>query len=249
MSAFCGRALGVHGGAALHARPDADDGGAAARNRRTDGELERGDEDHDEEASCDRERLHRRGHAKSAANSERIAYSANPMSFVEELTWRGLVQQSTDPELAAKMRAEPFTLYIGFDPTADSCTSATCCRCLTLMRAQRAGHKPIALVGGATGMIGDPSGKSEERKLLSLEELRHNVARLGAQIERFLDFGAGDARAGQQLRLVQRLRLPRFSARHRQELQRQHDAGQGLGARAPRGPRAGHLATPSSPTC
>jgi len=106
------------------------------------------------------------------------------MSFVEELTWRGLVQQSTDPELAAKMRAEPFTLYIGFDPTADSLHVGSLLPLLTLVRAQRAGHKPIALVGGATGMVGDPSGKSEERKLLSLEELRHNVGALGLQISR-----------------------------------------------------------------
>lgn len=106
------------------------------------------------------------------------------MSFVEELTWRGLVQQSTDPELAAKMRAEPFTLYIGFDPTADSLHVGSLLPLLTLMRAQRAGHKPIALVGGATGMVGDPSGKTEERKLLSLDELRHNVGALGLQISR-----------------------------------------------------------------
>jgi len=115
------------------------------------------------------------------------------MSFVEELTWRGLVQQSTDPELAAKMRAEPFTLYIGFDPTADSLHVGSLLPLLTLIRAQRAGHKPIALVGGATGMVGDPSGKSEERKLMSLEELRHNVGALGLQVGRFLDFGGGNA--------------------------------------------------------
>ena len=125
------------------------------------------------------------------SDSGRIAYSANDMSFVEELTWRGLVQQSTDPELAAKMRAEPFTLYIGFDPTADSLHVGSLVPILTLMRAQRAGHKPIALVGGATGMVGDPSGKTEERKLLSLEELRHNVGRARAQIGRFLDFATG----------------------------------------------------------
>ena len=115
------------------------------------------------------------------------------MSFVEELTWRGLVQQSTDPELAAKMRAQPFTLYIGFDPTADSLHVGSLLPLLTLMRAQKAGHKPIALVGGATGMVGDPSGKSEERKLMPLEVLRHNVGALGAQIGRFLDFGSGQA--------------------------------------------------------
>src|SRR6476659_3375384 len=115
--------------------------------------------------------LHRRGHAKSGSNSGRIAYSANPMSFVEELTWRGLVQQSTDPELAAKMRAEPFTFYIRFDPTADSLHVGSLVPLLTMMRAQRAGHRAIALVGGATGMVGDPSGKSEERKLMPLEVL------------------------------------------------------------------------------
>lgn len=108
------------------------------------------------------------------------------MSFVEELTWRGLVQQSTDPELAAKMRAEPFTLYIGFDPTADSLHVGSLLPLLTLVRAQRAGHKVIALVGGATGMIGDPSGKTEERKLMPLEVLRHNVGALGAQIGRYV---------------------------------------------------------------
>jgi tyrosyl-tRNA synthetase len=116
------------------------------------------------------------------------------MSFVEELTWRGLVQQTTDPELAAKMRAEPFTLYIGFDPSADSLHVGSLVPIITLMRAQRAGHKPIALVGGATGMIGDPSFKSEERKLLSREELAHNVAALRKQLARFLDFSpAGGA--------------------------------------------------------
>lgn len=108
------------------------------------------------------------------------------MSFVEELTWRGLVHQSSDPDLAAKMRAAPFTLYIGFDPTADSLHVGSLVPLLTLMRAQRAGHKPIALVGGATGMIGDPSGKTEERKLMELEALRHNVGALGAQIARYV---------------------------------------------------------------
>lgn len=113
------------------------------------------------------------------------------MSFVEELTWRGLVQQSTEPELAAKMRAEPFTLYIGFDPTADSLHVGSLLPLLTLIRAQRFGHKAIALVGGATGMIGDPSGKSEERKLLSREELEKNKDGLRRQIGRFVDFSAG----------------------------------------------------------
>jgi tyrosyl-tRNA synthetase len=110
------------------------------------------------------------------------------MSFVEELTWRGLLQQSSDPELAAKMRAEPFTLYCGFDPTSDSLHIGNLVPLLALMRAQRAGHTPIALVGGATGMVGDPSGKTEERKLMSREDLMRNVAAQRKQLERFLDF-------------------------------------------------------------
>ena len=109
------------------------------------------------------------------------------MSFVEELTWRGLVQQSTDPELATKMRESgPWTIYIGFDPTADSLHVGSLLPLLTLVRAQRAGLNPIALVGGATGMIGDPSGKSEERKLMPLEVLRHNVGALAAQMQRYV---------------------------------------------------------------
>jgi tyrosyl-tRNA synthetase len=138
--------------------------------------------------------MHRGGHEKTASESKRIAYSANAMSFVEELIWRGLLHNSTDPELAAKMRAEPFTLYIGFDPTSDSLHVGSLLPLLALMRAQRAGHKPIALVGGATGMVGDPSGKTEERKLLSREDLQRNVDGLRKQIGRFLDFSpAGGA--------------------------------------------------------
>jgi tyrosyl-tRNA synthetase len=110
------------------------------------------------------------------------------MSFVEELTWRGLIQQSSDPQLAEKMRAEPFSLYCGFDPTADSLHVGSLVPLVALMRAQRAGHTPIALVGGATGMVGDPSGKSEERKLMSREEIEKNVAGLRKQLARFLDF-------------------------------------------------------------
>jgi tyrosyl-tRNA synthetase len=110
------------------------------------------------------------------------------MSFVEELTWRGLVQQASDPQLAELMRAEPFTLYAGFDPTSDSLHIGHLVPVIALMRAQQAGHKPIALVGGATGMVGDPSGKTEERKLISREELAKNVAGLRKQLERYLDF-------------------------------------------------------------
>jgi len=115
------------------------------------------------------------------------------MSFVEELTWRGLLQQSTEPALAEKMRAEKFTVYCGFDPTATSLHVGSLLPILTLMRAQKAGHRPIALVGGATGMVGDPSGKTEERKLLGRDDLDKNVAGIRSQLERFLDFGSGGA--------------------------------------------------------
>jgi tyrosyl-tRNA synthetase len=115
------------------------------------------------------------------------------MSFVEELSWRGLVQQSTDPKLAELMRAERHTLYCGFDPTADSLHVGSLVPILTLARAQRAGHRPVALVGGATGMVGDPSGKTEERKLLDKDVLARNVAGIRAQLERFLEFGADQA--------------------------------------------------------
>ena len=95
-------------------------------------------------------------------------------------------------ELLAK---EKVTGYIGFDPTSDSLHIGSLTQILTLMRLQRAGHRPIALIGGATGMVGDPSGKSAERNLLSAEELQQNVAGIKAQLERFLDFGKGDAGA------------------------------------------------------
>jgi tyrosyl-tRNA synthetase len=110
------------------------------------------------------------------------------MSFVEELTWRGLLSQTTDPSLAEKMRAEKFTLYSGFDPTGSSLHVGHMMPILTLMRAQKAGHRPLALVGGATGMVGDPSGKTEERKLLGKDELAKNVEAIRAQLGRFLDF-------------------------------------------------------------
>ncbi len=106
-----------------------------------------------------------------------------------ELAWRGLIQQTTDDAfLPGWLRDGSRTLYAGFDPTADSLHVGSLMPLMALRRFQRAGHRPIALVGGATGMIGDPSGKSEERNLLSVEVLRANVAALDTQIRRFLDF-------------------------------------------------------------
>ena len=110
--------------------------------------------------------------------------------IVSDLTWRGLVHQTTDEQQLARWLTEKTrTVYAGFDPTADSLHVGHMLGLTTLRRFQRAGHRPIAVVGGATGLIGDPSGKSEERKLLSLAELRANVAAIETQMTSFLEFG------------------------------------------------------------
>jgi tyrosyl-tRNA synthetase len=116
------------------------------------------------------------------------------MSLVPELRWRGLVHQLTDPALEALLGGGSEAIYVGFDPTADSLHVGSLIPILALMRAQRAGHRPIAVVGGATGMIGDPSGKSAERNLLDEAQLQRNVDGIRRQLERFLDFSpAGGA--------------------------------------------------------
>ena len=109
------------------------------------------------------------------------------MNFVEELKWRGMIHQmmpGTEEMLSQGMA----TAYVGFDPTADSLHIGHLCGVMMLRHFQRCGHKPLALVGGATGMIGDPSGKSAERNLLTEDVLRHNVACIKAQLAHFLDF-------------------------------------------------------------
>ena len=108
-------------------------------------------------------------------------------NLIEELRWRGMIQDmmpGTEDQLQKEMTAG----YIGFDPTADSLHIGSLVPILVLVHMQRAGHKPIALVGGATGMVGDPTGKSEERVLLSEETLQHNLEGVKKQLERFLDF-------------------------------------------------------------
>ncbi len=110
--------------------------------------------------------------------------------FVKELTWRRMMQDSL-PGTAELLRAETVKGYIGFDPTADSLGLGNLVQVMMLVHFQRAGHKPFALVGGATGMVGDPSGKSEERNLLSEETLHANLAGQKKQLERFLDFTPG----------------------------------------------------------
>ena len=109
------------------------------------------------------------------------------MNFVEELKWRGMLHQmmpGTEEMLASGQQ----TAYLGIDPTADSLHIGHLCGVMMLRHFQRCGHKPLALIGGATGMIGDPSGKSQERNLLNEETLRHNVACIKDQLARFLDF-------------------------------------------------------------
>ena len=112
--------------------------------------------------------------------------------ILSDLTWRGLVHQATDERhLSQWLQTGSRTLYVGFDPTADTLHVGSLLPLLMLRRFQQAGHRPIALVGGATGMIGDPSGKSEERNLLSVDTLRANVAGLERQMRQFLDFDCG----------------------------------------------------------
>jgi tyrosyl-tRNA synthetase len=117
------------------------------------------------------------------------------MDIFSDLTWRGLIHHSTAPEqLPVWLASGSRRLYCGFDPTSDSLHVGSLLPALILRRFQKGGHRPIALVGGATGMIGDPSGKSEERNLLSVDQLRANVEGIGKQLEQFLDFGgAGGA--------------------------------------------------------
>ena len=109
------------------------------------------------------------------------------MNFVEELKWRGMINNMM-PGTEEQLNKEMTTAYLGIDPTADSLHIGHLCGVMMLRHFQRCGHKPIALVGGATGMIGDPSGKSQERNLLNEETLKHNVACIKEQLARFLDF-------------------------------------------------------------
>ena len=111
------------------------------------------------------------------------------MGVFEEFEWRGMVSEKTEGAREA-LAAGPVTAYIGFDPTASSLHVGSLLTVMGLARLQRFGHAPIAIVGGGTGMIGDPSGKSQERNLLSAEQVDVNVLGIRAQLERFLDFSA-----------------------------------------------------------
>lgn len=111
-------------------------------------------------------------------------------NLIGELTWRGLIQDIM-PGTEEQLQKEVTTGYIGFDPTADSLHIGSLVPIILLKHLQKAGHKPIALVGGATGMVGDPSGKSDERNLLSENTLAYNMGRVKTQLEKFLDFDSG----------------------------------------------------------
>ena len=116
------------------------------------------------------------------------------IDFIKEMTWRGMIHDIM-PGTEDLMRERPVRGYIGFDPTADSLHIGSLVQIMLLVHFQRAGHKPIALVGGATGMVGDPSGKTAERQLLTVDEIQHNLEGIGKQLEKFLNFDCGDLSA------------------------------------------------------
>ena len=116
-----------------------------------------------------------------------------PKNFIEELRWRGMIHDII-PGTEEALLKKSVGGYIGFDPTADSLHLGHLVQIMTLVHFQVAGHKPFALIGGATGMVGDPSGKSQERNLLDAETLNHNVACVKQQLEKFLDFSGKMAR-------------------------------------------------------
>jgi tyrosyl-tRNA synthetase len=120
------------------------------------------------------------------------------MDLIEELQWRGMIQDIM-PGTAELLKKEMVSGYIGFDPTSDSLHIGSLVPILLLVHLQKAGHKPFALVGGATGMVGDPSGKSEERNLLSEEVLQHNLNGVRNQLARFLDFTPGKPNAAEMV--------------------------------------------------
>ena len=114
------------------------------------------------------------------------------MNFVEELKWRGMLHDVT-PGLVEELASKSTTGYVGFDPTADSLHIGNLVPVMLLVHLQRAGHRPLALVGGATGMVGDPSGKTAERQLLDPASIAHNLACQKKQLEKFLDFTGDNA--------------------------------------------------------
>ena len=111
------------------------------------------------------------------------------MNFVEELHWRGMIQDIM-PGTEEQLKKEQTTAYVGIDPTADSLHIGHLVSVMMMKHFQMAGHKPIFIIGGATGMIGDPSGKSAERNLLDEATIEHNMAGIKAQLDKFIDFNS-----------------------------------------------------------
>ena len=135
--------------------------------------------------------------------------TAARLSLLEELRWRGMLYQAT--EGAVEALAEPTGIYCGFDPTAPSLHVGNLIPIMGLVHAQRAGHRPVALVGGGTGMIGDPGGRTSERPLLDVAQIDDNVAGIRAQLEKFLDFnGARGAQLVNNAAWLRELRLVDF---------------------------------------
>ena len=120
------------------------------------------------------------------------------MNLIEELRWRGMIQDIM-PGTEEQLMTEMTSGYVGFDPTADSLHIGSLVPIILLVHLQRVGHKPIALLGGATGMVGDPSGKNEERNLLSEETLQHNLKGVKKQLEKFLDFNGSKTNAAEMV--------------------------------------------------
>src|SRR5438309_949642 len=120
------------------------------------------------------------------------------MNLIEELRWRGLIQDIM-PGTGEQLNKELTSGYVGFDPTADSLHIGSLVPILLLVHLQKAGHKPVVLVGGATGMVGDPSGKSQERNLLSEEVLQHNLEGIKKQLRKFLDFDSDKPTAAEMV--------------------------------------------------
>ena len=138
----------------------------------------------------------RRARERRADSRPRHGIIDGDMDLIDDLSARGLIHDSTDLEfLRSRLDERSVGVYVGFDPTADSLHAGHLLGQLGLRRFQMAGHRPFPLAGGATGMIGDPGGKSEERNLLSREELAHNVSRIKLQLQRILDFEPGPYQA------------------------------------------------------
>ena len=160
------------------------------------------------------------------------------MNVHDDWQFRGLIHQVTDDEVFARLGRGSVVVYVGFDPSGPSLHLGSLLPLCNLRRLQLAGNAPIALAGGGTGLIGDPSFKDAERPLLDRDELDANVAGIGEQMERILDFspGAGKARA----RLMNNadwlttVATHRLSARRGQALHGQSDDRQGVGAQSPR---------------